>query len=148
MFSLQKVVEKNAQCNSQKWSRCDKSIFFMFLIWKPIIPSCFHFHDFCLCPDPHPFESNYSSLYHTKLKEKIFGLSLSFSSILSVRFLNVMTKFLGTKTWNKFPVICLMQGLLLKEKFLKCRSLMSVLIIIPFYFLNFKRNLHNLTPKI
>lgn len=63
---------------------------------------------------------------------------------LSVRFLNVMTKFLGAKTQNNFPVICLMQGLLLKAEFLKCRNLMIMLILIPFFHLNFERNLHNL----
>jgi len=58
-------------------------------------------------------------------------------------FLNVMSNFLGVKTSEKFPVTCLMHGLLLKVEFFKRKNLIGMSILLPFHLSNFKRNLHN-----
>lgn len=62
---------------------------------------------------------------------------------MSVMLLDVMTNFLGIKIPKKFPVICLMHGLLLKVEFLKSKKLMGMLILTTFSLSNFKRNLLN-----
>lgn len=109
----------------------------------------FQFSLIFLCPQT-PIPSKAMSLLCITQNccRKSFAFHYPLAIFLSVRFLNIMTRFSGTKTWNKFPVICLMQGLLLKAEVLKCRNLMRMLILMPFHLLNFVRNLHNLTLKI
>lgn len=74
------------QCNIQEWSRCDSSVFVLFLIWEPVIFSLWSplafWLIFVLGPNPHPFKTNEpSSVSHKTLQHKIFCLSLSFSSV-------------------------------------------------------------------
>lgn len=113
-----KVVGKNVQLNSQKWSRCDKSIFIMLLIWKPVVLSCQGppaFSWISVCSQILIPSKAMGLLCITQnCSRKSFTFHYPLAIFVSVRFLNVMTKFLGTKTRNKFPGLCLMQGLLQK----------------------------------
>lgn len=136
------------QCHIQEWSRCDSSVFVLFLIWEPVIFSLWGPLAFWLifvwAQILIPSKPMSLPLYHTKhCSIKSFAFHYPLAVFMSVMFLNVMTNFLGIKAPNKFPVICLMHGLFPKAEFLKSKNLMVMLILMPFSLSNFKRNSHN-----